>query len=185
VYPSRDGPPDRAAQTVSVPGATTLDSYPIDDAERAWLLDALEPELARLASPRATVLLVGESPQLCEWVARALHDRSPRRAERFASVDCRTLDDAALETTLFGGPAYEVEARGLTQKLERGTFHVAGVDRIPPLLQPRFLRYLDSTKRARVVASTAVDLNECLRAGSLRDDLGRQLLLVQLRMPSR
>jgi len=140
----------------------------------------LDEEIARLAPSRATVLLVGGAASVQAMVARALHDRSARAQGQFVTVDCAELDAEALENRLFGGPSYQLDARGAIHEAERGTLYVASIQALPPALQPRVLGYLDGVKRARVVTSSAVDLLDLVDDGRFRKDLGERLELVRV-----
>ncbi|MGE5927133.1 MAG: sigma-54-dependent transcriptional regulator, partial [Gemmatimonadota bacterium] len=60
-------------------------------------------QVALLAqSERTTVLLTGESGTGKGWVARMIHDLSPRRAEAFIEVNCAGLNSTFLDSELFG-----------------------------------------------------------------------------------
>jgi DNA-binding NtrC family response regulator len=152
--------------------------------DAANVVSLLDEEIARLAPSRATVLLRGGSPEARAAVARALHERSGRRDSQFIVVDCGGIDGEAVERRLFGGPMAAPIGRGVADEAERGTLYVADIDGLPPLLQPRFLSFLDRDRGLRVVASTAGDLAADVREGRFRGDLGERLLLVQIRVPN-
>jgi two-component system, NtrC family, response regulator AtoC len=144
-----------------------------------------EAELCRLAPSRVTVLLVGGSAGERETVAFALHERSPRAGLPFVAFACTGLDGTELELGLFGGPAHEPSSGGAVARTAAGTLYVASVDALPLLVQPRFLRFLDQDRRARVVASSARDLLELVARGQYRLDLAERLGLVELLLPDR
>jgi DNA-binding NtrC family response regulator len=144
---------------------------------------AFEAELYRLAPSRVTVLLVGGSTPLKEAVARALHERSPRSPHPFVVFECVETDAETVELELFGGPAYAPAETGAIQRTQSGTLYVARIDQLPLLLQPRFLRFLDQEREARVVAATDADLAAAVEGGLFRLDLAERLTLVELVLP--
>lgn len=143
-----------------------------------------EAELYRLAPSKVTVLLVGGSADLQRAIARALHERSPRAARPFVVFDCRGLDSDQVELHLFGGPAYAKADDGAVQRADAGTLYVATIDELPLLVQPRFLRFLDQERSARVVASSNHELATQVERGHFRLDLAERLTLVELVLPA-
>lgn len=144
---------------------------------------AFEAELERLAPSRATVLLVGGSAPLKTAVALALHQRSSRAVEPFVVVECHGLDSDTVEVELFGGPMYAPSRGGAIQQAGDGTLYVASIDELPLLAQPRFLRFLDQERKARVVASADQRLLARVAQGHFRLDLAERLTLVELVLP--
>jgi two-component system, NtrC family, nitrogen regulation response regulator GlnG len=128
----------------------------------------LEAELGRLAPSKVTVLLVGGSSAAQGEVALALHQRSARAQHPFVGVDCAGLDSDAVELLLFGGPIYARSRQGAAQRAGEGTLYVARVDELPLLVQPRFLRFLDQERDARVVASADMSLLARVGQGHFR-----------------
>ena len=67
--------------------------------------DALKYVMYRVDQVAATntaVLLLGETGTGKELVARAIHQRSPRRNRNFVVVDCGALPGSLIESELFG-----------------------------------------------------------------------------------
>ena len=148
----------------------------------------IDDEISRLAPSRATVLIVGGTPEMKVGLARALHERSPRAVQPFVAVDCTAFASEVLEDVLFGGPLYSarvasdppLERRGAVNDAQRGTLYVANVDALPMTLQARFLRFLDVSYTLRVVASSDTDLVALARPGRFRADLAERLSLVRV-----
>ena len=168
------------------------DQYPIDERKypndepvpaRPSFSSIFEAELYRLAPSKVTVLLVGGSSVSKGEVALALHQRSPRAAQPFVSVDCLGLDSEAAECHLFGGPAYAPSNDGAARRAGDGTLYVAAIDQLPLMIQPRFLRFLDQERSARVIASTDESLLGRAAHGLFRLDLAERLTLVELPLP--
>jgi DNA-binding NtrC family response regulator len=152
-----------------------------------------EEEISRLGPSRATVLLVGGSPETKARVARALHDRSPRGHQPFVQVDCAVLQEEAVEQALFGAPSYgtispvchQGRPPGAVVQAERGTLYVAAIDALPLGAQPRFLRFLDETRVVRVVVSSDADFITLQSRGRFRADLAERLSLVWVDLSDR
>jgi len=144
---------------------------------------AFEAQLYRLAPSRVTVLLAGGNAELKQAVAQTLHYRSPRREQPFVVFDCRGVASETVELGLFGGPAHAPANAGAIQETEAGTLYVATIDELPLLSQPRFLRFLDQDRNARVIASTDTDLVVRVERGHFRFDLAERLSLVELVLP--
>ena len=69
---------------------------------RSPSLARLLDQLALVASTDSTVLVLGETGTGKELVARAIHDRSPRRERPLVTVNCAALPRELLESELFG-----------------------------------------------------------------------------------
>ena len=115
------------------------------------LLDLID----RVAPRDTTVLITGESGTGKELVARALHEKSPRRERPFIAVNCAALSDSLFESELFG---HEKGAFTGAISLKRGRFELAQggtifLDEVGELahgLQAKLLRVLQQREFERV-----------------------------------
>jgi transcriptional regulator with GAF, ATPase, and Fis domain len=166
--------------------------------------DALRAGLQQIelvAPTQANVLILGESGTGKELVARAIHDRSPRRDRPMVRVNCASIPRDLFESEFFGHVrgAFTGAVRDRTgrfQLADGGTLFLDEVGEIPLDLQGKLLRVLqegqlervgeDHTREVdvRVIAATNQDLKLAVDAGSFRRDLFYRLSVFPIEMPS-
>jgi DNA-binding NtrC family response regulator len=159
-------------------------------------------QVALLAqSERTTVLLTGESGTGKGWVARMIHDLSPRRAEPFIEVNCAGLNSTFLDSELFGhekGAFTDAKDRkqGLFEIADKGTIFLDEIGDLAPELQPKLLKVLETktfrrlggtrelTVDVRLVAATNRNLHADVESGRFREDLYYRLSVMPLMLPA-
>lgn len=150
---------------------------------------------------RRVVLLEGEAGTGKRWVARLLHDVSPRGSAPFIEVACGAGDAAWLELELFGrdggtGDETSPERRlGLLEVADGGTLFLDEVSDLPLELQAKLLAMIETraVRRVggsreipvdvRVIATTAKSLGEAVAAGRFREDLHYALIVAPVQVP--
>jgi DNA-binding NtrC family response regulator len=156
--------------------------------------------LRAVAVKDVTVTFVGESGSGKEVMARRLHDLSPRRGGPFVPINCAAIPDALFESELFGherGAFTGAVERGLG-KVEiagGGTLFLDEVAEMPPVAQPKLLRFLEThrfmrvggTRKlevdVRVVLATLRPLEAEVREGRFREDLYYRIQGITLNVP--
>ena len=78
----------------------------------------------KVAPTTASVLVLGESGTGKELIARALHARSDRHAQRFVAINCAAIPEQLLESELFG---YEKGAFTGAAKTTPGKIETAAI----------------------------------------------------------
>jgi DNA-binding NtrC family response regulator len=163
-------------------------------------------ELARqiellAASERSTVLLQGESGTGKGWVARVIHNVSPRSGGPFVEVNCAGLSATFLDSELFGhekGAYTDAKERkvGLFELADHGTIFLDEIGELTQDLQPKLLKVLETKKfrrlggtrelsvDARLIAATNRDLVREVEGGRFREDLYYRLNVMPLTLPS-
>ena len=154
--------------------------------------------IAKVASSKHAVLVLGESGTGRERVARAIHAEGPARERPFVAVDC-SAPPSMVETELFGyvkGVFGGAKPRsGVLSLASGGTVFLDEIGELPLDLQGRFMRVLQEKEirqpagarpmpvDVRVIASTHRDLELCAQQGLFRRDLFFRLNVVSLRLP--
>ena len=152
------------------------------------------------ASERSTVLLSGESGTGKGWVARVIHNLSPRSGGPFVEVNCAGLSATFLDSELFGhekGAYTDAKERkvGLFELADHGTIFLDEIGELTLELQPKLLKVLETKKfrrlggtrelsvDVRLIAATNRDLVREIEAGRFREDLYYRLNVMPLVLP--
>ncbi|MFZ5876008.1 MAG: sigma-54 interaction domain-containing protein [Nitrospirota bacterium] len=161
---------------------------------------ALFARIERYAASTAPVLLTGESGTGKELVARALHERGPRRRGPFVPVNCAALSPELIESELFGHEKGAFTGavtahRGRFERAHGGTLFLDEIGDMPRKSQTKLLRVLEdgAVERVgaerpypvdvRVVAATNVPLERSVAERRFREDLYFRLSVLRLHLP--
>jgi len=157
-------------------------------------------QVARVAGTSVTVFLAGESGTGKELVARTVHDLSRRRARPFLAVNCGAISPNLIESEIFGherGSFTGAERlhQGFFEGAHGGTLLLDEVTEMPPSLQVKLLRVLETgtfmrvgsttslETDVRVIAATNRDPAEAVASGALRQDLFYRLNVFPIDLP--
>ena len=161
----------------------------------------VQRRVKRVAGFDTTVLLSGESGTGKGLLARAVHDRSMRRARPFVEVNCSAIEEGLLELELFGCEAGHdiagVDSRGKAGKIEQadgGTLFLDDVDgmsldaqaKILSTLEKEAVDRLGSTAGRgvdlRIIAASNRPLSASVEEKSFREDLYYRLKVFQIEL---
>lgn len=154
----------------------------------------------RVSKSNATVLIRGESGTGKELLARGIHANSMRRKGPFITVDCASIPESLIESTLFGHVrgafTGAVESRvGLVGAADGGSLFLDEIGELPLPMQAKLLRTLQfgtftpvgSTQEqkvdVRILAATHRDLAREAQEGGFRTDLYYRLSVLELVSP--
>lgn len=164
----------------------------------AMLPGGVDVHLAlRAARAGCTVLITGETGVGKGWLARWVHEHSPRAAEPFVPVNCGAIPDTIIDSHLFGHARGSFtgatqEHPGMIRAAAKGSLLLDEVSELPPSAQVRLLRLLQEreaqpvgysrpiTVDVRVIAATNIDLHSAVKTGKFREDLLYRLDVVRL-----
>jgi DNA-binding NtrC family response regulator len=157
-------------------------------------------QIARVAGTSVTVFVTGESGTGKELVARAVHDLSRRRARPFLAVTCGAISPLLIESEIFGHErgsftGAERQHQGFFERAHGGTLFLDEITEMPPALQVKLLRVLETgtfmrvgsttpqETDVRVIAASNRDPLQALSSGDLREDLFYRLNVFPIQLP--
>ncbi|WP_295987408.1 sigma-54 dependent transcriptional regulator [uncultured Variovorax sp.] len=157
-------------------------------------------QIARVAGTSVAVFVHGESGTGKELVARAVHDLSRRREQPFLAVNCGALSPHLIESEIFGHEkgsftGADRQHRGFFERAHGGTLFLDEVTEMPPELQVKLLRVLETgtfmrvgsndvqQTDVRVIAATNRDAHQAVARGVLREDLLYRLNVFPIGLP--
>ena len=158
-------------------------------------------QLIETIAPTATTILInGETGTGKEMVARAIHQTSPRREQRFVAINCSAIPETLLEAELFGHVRGAFTGavgsrQGRIEQADGGSLFLDEVGTMSMSLQMKLLRVLQEREfervgdgkpikvDVRVVAATNSDLAKMVKDGSFREDLYYRLNVIQVELP--
>jgi two-component system NtrC family response regulator len=146
------------------------------------------------------VLITGETGTGKELFAGIIHKNSARSSGNFVVVDCTSLTESLVESTLFGHTkgsftGAEFDRQGLIKAADGGTLFLDEVGEMPLSIQKVFLRVFqerqfrpvgaikEQTSNFRLIAATNRDLDEMVEKGQFRNDLLFRINTMRIHLP--
>src|SRR5437762_311416 len=156
--------------------------------------------LETVAPTASTILITGETGTGKEVVARAIHHNSPRRTNRFVTLNCSAIPETLLEAELFGHVRGAFTGavgnrQGRLEQAHKGTLFLDEVGTMSAALQMKLLRVLQEREfervgdshtikvDVRVIAATNSDLAKLVADGQFREDLFYRLNVIPVQLP--
>ena len=149
----------------------------------------------------ARVLITGENGTGKELVARAIHEKSPRRSKPFIEVNCAAIPSELIESELFGhmkgsftgafadrAGKFEQADEGTLFLDEVGDMSLAAQAKVLRVLQEGIVTRIGGSKQievdVRVIAATNKNVEEEIASGHFREDLYYRLNVVPIQVPT-
>lgn len=163
-------------------------------------MQRLYDQLGRVAPTSATVLLIGDSGTGKELAAQTIHDMSRRKRAPFLPLNCGAVSPQLIESELFGHEkgsftGADRQHKGFFERAHGGSLFLDEITEMPPELQVKLLRVLETGSFMRVGTTTPISTDVRLIAatnrnpehavtdGKLREDLYHRLNVFPIAMP--
>jgi two-component system, NtrC family, nitrogen regulation response regulator NtrX len=157
-------------------------------------------QVERVAASETRVCILGETGTGKELIARAIHDKSPRREGPYVTLNCAAVPAELIESELFGhekGSFTGAASRhvGKFEQAHEGTLFLDEIGDMPLSMQAKLLRVLEQGEveriggdkpiqvSVRVVVATHRNLEEQVRQGGFRQDLFHRIYVFPIALP--
>ncbi|MCF8710087.1 sigma-54 interaction domain-containing protein [Rhizorhapis sp. SPR117] len=154
----------------------------------------------QVARTDASVMITGPSGSGKEIVATAIHLASARARNHFIAVNCGAIPRDLLESQLFGHEKGSftgaiAQRRGRFEDAHGGSLFLDEIGDMPPDMQVKLLRVLESRQiervggsspihiDTRVISATHQNLEERIDKGQFREDLYYRLAVFPIHLP--
>jgi PAS domain S-box-containing protein len=167
---------------------------------RSAVMQRVFEVVQRAAQSSAPVIIFGESGTGKDLVAGAIHRIGPRRDSPFMQLNCAALNEALLESELFGHirGAFTGAYRHRTGRFEAadgGDIFLDEIGDMPMALQVKLLRVLETGRfervgdqvpvkvNVRIISATHQDLRQAIGEGRFREDLFYRINVIPIHLP--
>jgi two-component system nitrogen regulation response regulator NtrX len=157
-------------------------------------------QIDRVAASETRVCILGETGTGKELVARAIHEKSPRRENAFITLNCAAVPAELIESELFGhekGAFTGAAAKhlGKFEQADGGTLFLDEIGDMPVAMQAKLLRVLEEGEvervggdkpirvNVRVLVATHRNLEELVKQNAFRRDLFHRIYVFPLLLP--
>jgi DNA-binding NtrC family response regulator len=176
-------------------GVKVQDSFRIIEKEIIGRSVAMKDLLAlvdRICDKEINSFVMGEAATGKEMIARRIHCRSHRRDRAFVTIDCSTLNEAALDREMFGTDS----VMGMLEVANFGTLFINSVEKMTPAIQNKLMQFINNKmgikaestsffkSDVRLISASTKDLMDLVRGGLFREDLYFALSTVVLKAPA-
>ncbi|MDQ7033177.1 MAG: sigma-54 dependent transcriptional regulator [Desulfonauticus sp.] len=163
-------------------------------------IQKLKKNLSKIAILDCPILIIGETGTGKELTAKAIHNLSFRKNNKFIAINCNTFNPEILLKEIFGEEYEDIgtnkrKRKGLLEVVQGGTLFLEEIEHAPLMIQSMILKFIEKKTfipyggheeikvDVRIIAATNVDLTQQLNQGKFREDLYYRLNAVSLELP--
>ncbi|MGB9791627.1 MAG: sigma-54 interaction domain-containing protein [Thermacetogeniaceae bacterium] len=162
-------------------------------------MEEVVQQAKKAAKTDCAVLVYGETGTGKEVIIQGIHNASARCSEPFVGINCAAIPETLLESLLFGTVkgafTGAVDSTGLIEQAGSGTLFLDEINSMSTSLQAKLLRVLQERTfrrvggkkeipvECRIVSSTNLDPWECVKNGTLREDLYYRFAVFTIYIP--
>jgi transcriptional regulator with PAS, ATPase and Fis domain len=156
--------------------------------------------IEKAAQSDAPIIILGESGTGKELVAKAIHDRGKRRNGPYVQLNCAALNEALLESELFGHIKGSFTGAfrdriGRFEAADGGDLFLDEIGDIPLTIQIKLLRALETSQfervgenqpvsvDVRIITATNCNLLELIDQRRFREDLYFRINVIPIHLP--
>lgn len=156
--------------------------------------------ISKVAVTNSTVLITGESGTGKGFVARSIHEQSPRAGFPFIPVNCSAIPESLLESEFFGHTkgaftGADRARKGLFFQADRGTLFLDEIGELPLHLQTKLLHVIEDKQvrplggeqtrsvDVRIIAATNRNPEQMVKDEKFREDLYFRLSMFHIYLP--
>jgi DNA-binding NtrC family response regulator len=154
----------------------------------------------KIAPLDTTMLITGETGVGKSMIAQLIHENSPRKNNRFVTVNCGSIPETLLESHLFGHEkgAFTDAIRskqGYFQEAQNGTLFLDEITETSASFQVKLLRVIENKVirkvggekdidiDVRLIVATNKEIKSLVENGEFREDLYYRLNIINLSVP--
>lgn len=163
-------------------------------------MQAVYRTIESAAKSKASIFVTGESGTGKEVCAEAIHQTSPRASQPFVALNCAAIPQDLIESEIFGHvkgafTGATVDRAGAATRADGGTLFLDEICEMPPELQVKLLRFIQSGTvtpvggqsaqqvDVRFVCATNRDPMQEVQDGRFREDLFYRLHVIPIGLP--
>ena len=163
-------------------------------------MEAIRKTLSKIAPTDASILITGENGTGKDVLAKEIHSMSLRSSHPMVAVDAGAITETLFESELFGHVKgaftdAHTDHEGKFEQANGGTLFLDEIGNIPPHLQAKLLRAVQSRSIVRVggsqprpvdirlICATNMDLENLVSEGRFREDLYYRINTVHINLP--